>query len=558
METAVALAISHLKNAFGNVDVKNMRRDDFKLKMIKYLSSFENNLIDYKTKLHTLTSSWMTVRNYMRASNLIYDSDGSDTDDSSPVEFDILTNSWITSAKTQLELDRKIAIWNADELITEEERQKKKQEKRRGKKKRKNERKKQVKRENDECKSENTTSSAYSETDDLSSILDSTRDLEDGTEVESNSLLNMKRNESSGVSDESSLKLLDSKTASGYTYGRQGNFRAEMGQFEEAIKCYTNAIHLLTNDSKLYGNRSCCFEKLEKYDKALDDAVKAIELDPKLPMNYFRKGLALSGLKRYREAEKAFKEVLSRDPQCCFPLRELMLLRKSELVDMGFDEKKSYSAACMYKTVEDAINALIENKILDDPLDEIYMSEDDDKDDHYDFEEVRNSIVRDSAKDAVTKEPTIHMPSLMRSSDCTVWVGNILTTVEDSQLEDLFSKRCGPVRSLRVFREKVKDNCHCGFIDFFDSLNVPKAIAELNGYNLDGKCLILRIPHKTNFTEDGAFKNKDESQNKLPRFAHLPVPINGECFYWRVTGYCKNGNKCGFKHIPEHKSIEKK
>ena len=35
-------------------------------------------------------------------------------------------------------------------------------------------------------------------------------------------------------------------------------------------------------------------------------------------------------------------------------------------------------------------------------------------------------------------------------------------------------------------------------------------------------------------------------------------PVNGdECYFWRTTG-CIYGDKCHFKHEPQHKGIDKK
>ena len=57
---------------------------------------------------------------------------------------------------------------------------------------------------------------------------------------------------------------------------------AAMGQqkYEEAITHYTNAIALDGNNHVLYSNRSAAYSNLGKYEEALKDGEKTIELKP--------------------------------------------------------------------------------------------------------------------------------------------------------------------------------------------------------------------------------------------------------------------------------------
>ncbi|XP_077976542.1 stress-induced-phosphoprotein 1-like isoform X2 [Styela clava] len=63
----------------------------------------------------------------------------------------------------------------------------------------------------------------------------------------------------------------------------------------------------------LYSNRSAAYAKDEKYSEALTDAEKVIELQPKWPKGYSRKGSALQFLTRYDEAKNTFEEGLKID-----------------------------------------------------------------------------------------------------------------------------------------------------------------------------------------------------------------------------------------------------
>ena len=58
-------------------------------------------------------------------------------------------------------------------------------------------------------------------------------------------------------------------------------------KYEDAIEYYTKAVTFDPTSAVLYGNRSFAHLKMESYGYALDDATKAIEIDP----NYIKVGL---------------------------------------------------------------------------------------------------------------------------------------------------------------------------------------------------------------------------------------------------------------------------
>ncbi|KAL1139622.1 hypothetical protein AAG570_006602, partial [Ranatra chinensis] len=79
-----------------------------------------------------------------------------------------------------------------------------------------------------------------------------------------------------------------------------GNTLFKNGHFEDAIKCYSEAISICPDDKKedlatFYQNRAATFECMNKMEKVLEDCSKAIELSPK----YIK---ALN--RRYRAAER--------------------------------------------------------------------------------------------------------------------------------------------------------------------------------------------------------------------------------------------------------------
>ncbi|XP_029427963.1 tetratricopeptide repeat protein 28 isoform X2 [Rhinatrema bivittatum] len=96
---------------------------------------------------------------------------------------------------------------------------------------------------------------------------------------------------------------------------RQSNQACHDGDFHTAIDLYNEALVVDPQNCILYSNRSAAFTKIQQYDKALDDAIKARLLNPKWPKAYFRQGVALQYLGRHADALAAFASGLAQDPK---------------------------------------------------------------------------------------------------------------------------------------------------------------------------------------------------------------------------------------------------
>lgn len=79
-------------------------------------------------------------------------------------------------------------------------------------------------------------------------------------------------------------------------YKEKGNKFLKSKEFESAIKMYSRAIELCSNDSVFYSNRSQCYLNMQKYQECIDDASKAIELDSKSFKSYYRRMTAYEKL----------------------------------------------------------------------------------------------------------------------------------------------------------------------------------------------------------------------------------------------------------------------
>ncbi|KAL9952289.1 hypothetical protein ACROYT_G039524 [Oculina patagonica] len=108
--------------------------------------------------------------------------------------------------------------------------------------------------------------------------------------------------------------MADGGAAKAAQFKDKGNAFLQAGDFTKAIECYTEAIVLDPSNHVFYSNRSAAYAKDQKYEQALTDAKKCVELKPDWGKGYSRLGAALSFLKRYDEAEKAYSKGLQLDP----------------------------------------------------------------------------------------------------------------------------------------------------------------------------------------------------------------------------------------------------
>lgn len=94
----------------------------------------------------------------------------------------------------------------------------------------------------------------------------------------------------------------------------RGNAAFSAGDNELAVKEFTAAIELDSTDHVFWSNRSGAWGKMAKYDKALEDANKCVELKPDWGKGYVRQGYAYHMLKKYDEATAAYEKGLKVEP----------------------------------------------------------------------------------------------------------------------------------------------------------------------------------------------------------------------------------------------------
>ncbi|KAL5728184.1 Hsp70-Hsp90 organizing protein 3 [Ranunculus cassubicifolius] len=116
----------------------------------------------------------------------------------------------------------------------------------------------------------------------------------------------------------------------------KGNAAFSSGNFNEAIKFFTQAIDLSPTNHVLYSNRSASYASLNKYSEALEDAKKTVELKPDWPKGYSRLGAAYQGLSKFDEAIESYKKGLEVDPN-----NEALKSGLADAQDLGSRSAKS-------------------------------------------------------------------------------------------------------------------------------------------------------------------------------------------------------------------------
>ena len=106
---------------------------------------------------------------------------------------------------------------------------------------------------------------------------------------------------------------LQSKAATDFFKGIQFN---NNGELLLAFNYFSNAIRTAPDFSTAYYERGIVNGRLNKFDRAVEDFSRVIELDPDDVFAYNNRGLARArGLKKYNEAIADFTKAVELDPQ---------------------------------------------------------------------------------------------------------------------------------------------------------------------------------------------------------------------------------------------------
>jgi len=96
-------------------------------------------------------------------------------------------------------------------------------------------------------------------------------------------------------------------------YKNMGNVLMQQSRWDEAIENFTKAIELDADNEKFYSNRALAYLKLKKYKRAAADGKKALSLKPDYVNGALRLADAEKGLKNYEAAIEAFRTALKHE-----------------------------------------------------------------------------------------------------------------------------------------------------------------------------------------------------------------------------------------------------
>ncbi|XP_039641139.1 uncharacterized protein si:dkey-33c12.4 isoform X2 [Perca fluviatilis] len=337
-----------------------------------------------------------------------------------------------------------------------------------------------------------------------------------------------------------------------------GNRLAASGQYEMAVKCFTDAIKYNPKEFKLFGNRSLCYERMQQYENAYRDADLALSMEPNWIKGLFRKGKALCGLKRYYEASLIYKEVLKLESSSAEATRELKRAQTLHLMEMGFTWAQSSEALKTHATLEEAVEALFGDDGNQGPGDAcagwdntdqpVVQEEDDDEGEWIVRQTTRPRTQPAKELDALgqsrsnSKSPTPRPRNYVKPDLFPIWVGSLAPAVTYSTLHELFS-RAGTVYSIKMLLEH-----QCAFVNYAKKEDCDRAIHCINGMVVEGAPLSVRYPSKIPV---GLGMSRAAATDPYSR----PGPYKKECFFWRTTGCMRQD--CTYRHVPEHKHIDK-
>jgi serine/threonine-protein phosphatase 5 len=130
-------------------------------------------------------------------------------------------------------------------------------------------------------------------------------------------------------------------------------------KFSQAIVLYTQAIELTSQNPVYWANRAFAHTKLEEYGSAVQDASRAIEIDPKYSKGYYRRGAAYLAMGKFKEALKDFQQVKKlcpNDPDAAKKLREcekaVLKLKFEEAISVPESERHSVADSIDYQSIE--------------------------------------------------------------------------------------------------------------------------------------------------------------------------------------------------------------
>ncbi|NWZ49612.1 TTC31 protein, partial [Haliaeetus albicilla] len=266
----------------------------------------------------------------------------------------------------------------------------------------------------------------------------------------------------------------------------RGNEAAQKGCYAEAVQAFTEAVKLNPREHRLFGNRSYCYEKLQRYEEALRDAQVSLGLQPGWPKGLFRKGKALRGLKRYAEAVRTFEELLRLDGANADAAAQLEACRALLRVSPGSGIPGIPS--CRTAGPEPCLTPQ-QNSSWEWASGSCWDT------DTGGFVTVGSSRSQARGQSRAMASSQQTLPLTHPARDCyPLWVGNITAKISEKVLHSSFS-RFGQIRFIRMLPER-----RCAFINYTRKKAAEAAYAAMQDAEVEGSRLALQLKHPSHAT----------------------------------------------------------
>jgi stress-induced-phosphoprotein 1 len=115
------------------------------------------------------------------------------------------------------------------------------------------------------------------------------------------------------------------------------------GEYEQAVKLYSEILESDTENHVVLSNRSATYIKMEKYDLALEDAIKTTKLKSDCGKAWGRLGAALYGLDKMDESLVAYNKANELEPseiytQMIEQIKDKLKNMKNKLINENLSE----------------------------------------------------------------------------------------------------------------------------------------------------------------------------------------------------------------------------
>jgi tetratricopeptide (TPR) repeat protein len=129
-----------------------------------------------------------------------------------------------------------------------------------------------------------------------------------------------------------------------FIFIKQGWEQVEKGNYEQAIRYFTEAIDLNHKDAESYYSRGTGYSHKGQYDQAILDFSKALEISPRNAKPYYNRGIIFYRKGEYDQAISDFNKVLEINPMDAeaYYNRGITYCKKGQHDQAIFDFKKAF------------------------------------------------------------------------------------------------------------------------------------------------------------------------------------------------------------------------